>query len=243
MNTFLWVALGCIVALVAIGSFVAVQNNTEQPEVRFTDSQPTGAVSSPQVSRVPSPSPTASISQRTIKKELYYPLTNYAARITNRGYGKAVTPSDSASFPCGGNFSGVHTGDDLEVTTDELSAEVPVYAVATGTVRQVGTVGGYGGLAIIEHVLAGQTVTAYYGHIALPKTTIKVGDVVSPGQQLSVLGTACSAQTAGERKHLHFAIHSGTAIDVKGYVVNQTLVRNWLNPKETLSTLKAAEPF
>ncbi len=181
-----------------------------------------------QQSNTPTPIPSNSPTQPAI----VYPISRYNERITNRWYGKAITAADRQSLPCGAAFHGFHTGDDLEVTSDELNQEVPVFAITDGIVRQVGTVGGYGGLLVIQYNLDGQTVTAYYGHINLSKTVVKKGDIVKPGQKVSILGDNCSSQTAGERKHLHFAIHKGSLIDVRGYVQTESELQSWLNPKE-----------
>lgn len=172
----------------------------------------------------------------------YYPIKGYTHRITNRWYGKKITTADRNPLPCGFPFEGYHTGDDLEVTAAELITPVPVYAIADGTVLRVDTVNGYGGLIVIKHELDGQAVTAYYGHINVNQATIKASDTVKAGQQLTVLGDNCSSQTDGERKHLHFDIHAGNEVDVRGYAPTQAELANWINPKEALAELKAQEP-
>ena len=169
-------------------------------------------------------------------------MTRYASRITNRWYGKKIVPSDNQGLPCGAPFSGYHVGDDLEVDQTELNADVPVYSIADGQVRQVSTVGGYGGLIVMQYTLNNQTVTAYYGHVNIARASVKAGDSVRAGEQLAVLGNACSTQTSGERKHLHFAIHKGSAIDVRGYAPTPDQLAAWLNPKETLAAVGAQEP-
>jgi murein DD-endopeptidase MepM/ murein hydrolase activator NlpD len=191
---------------------------------------------SPEASPSPSPSPSAS-------PTVYYPIKNYAARITNRGHGKTIVASDNKVFPCGAEFSGLHAGDDLEVFEEEIDEPIVVYAIADGTVRQAKEVGGYGGLIVIDHNLNGQVVTAYYGHVSLSKSKVKDGDKVTAGQPITVLGDQCSNETSNERKHLHFAIHKGTDLDVRGYVPTQGELAAWIDPKATLADLKAAEPF
>ncbi len=188
------------------------------------------------------PSPTVTLTMTSPQAATFYPITNYASRITNRWYGKLITAADSKSLACGQPYQGYHTGDDLEVTKTELNQPVPVFAIARGTVLSAGPVSGYGGLIVIEHNLGNQTVTAYYGHINLSQTTVTQGQTVQAGQQITVLGDNCSSQTGGERKHLHFAIHQGSAVDVRGYVPNQATLANWLNPKENLASLNAQTP-
>lgn len=173
---------------------------------------------------------------------VYFPLTNYAERTTERVYGDYIAENSPNSFACGDDFQGYHNGDDLEIIGQELNQEVPVFAVADGTVLQANTVNGYGGLIIIQHTLNGQVVTANYGHINLEKTTVKKGDTVTAGQRLSQLGDDCSSQTSNERKHLHFAIHKGSNIVVAGYLSDKNQLTEWFNPWELLTNLKAAEP-
>jgi murein DD-endopeptidase MepM/ murein hydrolase activator NlpD len=178
----------------------------------------------------------------TTDPSYYYPMKNYKSRITNRGYGKQITADDSEPLACGDPFEGYHTGDDLEVTENELNTDVPVYAIAAGTVRQISGSSGYGGLVVIEHILGDQVATAYYGHIRLSAVTLKEGDKVTPGQQITVLGDNCSTQTSFERKHLHFDIHKGTEIDVRGYAPSSDL-DEWIDPSAILESLNASEPI
>lgn len=169
-------------------------------------------------------------------------MTNYAQRITNRWYGKQITAADSEPLACGDPFTGYHTGDDLEVESSELSTPTPVFSIAAGTVRQVDTVSGYGGLIVIEHQLSGETVTAYYGHIDVTNASLEEGDQVKAGQHIANLGANCSGQTSNERKHLHFAIRKGTELDVRGYVMAESELNAWLNPKQTLLNAQASKP-
>jgi murein DD-endopeptidase MepM/ murein hydrolase activator NlpD len=220
-------------ALVGISLLMAPQHKQATPAIS-PSATIASSTPSPSVSPTPSPSPS--------QAAYYYPISNYINRITNRHYGQSITATNREGLPCGAAFSGLHTGDDLEVTSDELNKEVPVYAITDGTVRQASQVSGYGGLIVIQHQLNDQTVTAYYGHINLSKTTVKTNDKVKAGQPITVLGDACSSQTDNERKHLHFAIHQGDALNVKGYVTSQADLAAWLNPKETLEGLKAQNP-
>lgn len=172
----------------------------------------------------------------------FFPVTEYGERATIRTYSKQVVPVDSENFACGDAFEGFHTGDDLEVSEREKQQEIPVHAIADGTIRQKETVGGYGGLMVIEHQLGNETVTAYYGHIDLASSPLNVGDTVHAGQFIANLGDDCSEETSNERKHLHFAIREGSAIDVRGYVQNREELSAWRNPEETLQSLNAYAP-
>ncbi len=178
----------------------------------------------------------------TAPANYYFPISFYTSRRLLRTFGTYVTSQDVQTVPCGAPFTGYHTGDDLEVTSDEISRPVSVYSIAAGRVLKVGSVSGYGGLLIIAYNLNNQPVTAYFGHINLATVAVTVGETVKPGEKLAELGAACSAQTGGERKHLHFALHKGPKIDERGYVSNRMELSNWLNPLEALKNLGAKSP-
>lgn len=171
---------------------------------------------------------------------LYYPMTNFDGRITFRTFGQLVKPTDAAT-PCGVAFSGYHNADDLEITATEVGADVPVYAISSGVIREVGLVSGYGGLLVLGVTVNGQDYTVYYGHINLGSTNLVVGEAVHAGQRLASLGSQCSAQTSGERKHLHLAIHKGTSIDVRGYVPNLSELSAWIDPRAFFTKHSALE--
>ena len=173
---------------------------------------------------------------------IFYPIAGYRSRITNRDHGKETTLELSRGFACGGQFEGIHIGDDLEVTAEELNQEIPVFAIAKAVVRQIKAIGGYGGLLITEQTVNNQVTTAYYGHISLKKAKVKTGDTVTAGQPLTYLAENCSVESSNERKHLHFAIHKGTWIDGRGYVTTREALDQWLDPQELLQQLGAAEP-
>lgn len=221
--------------MVIVAGFVYV-SKIKSPDRTTIQIQP-GAQQTDQQPATDQPVTTPPVQAEQVK--YYYPISNYADRLTKRVYGEKTTLADASKFICGARFAGYHNGDDLETTEAEKDAEVPIYAIADGTVKQVSRVGGYGGLIIIQHQLADQTVTADYGHVSLDKTTIKASDTVKAGQQISILGDACSTETDGERKHLHFGLHKGSTVDVKGYVKTQADLSEWLNPKSTLSSLGA----
>jgi len=171
---------------------------------------------------------------------LYYPMSGFDARISVREFGKLVKATDVVS-PCGAPFSGYHDADDLEVTPAEVNVDVPVYAVADGVVKQVSAVSGYGGLLVLGVTLKDQSYTVYYGHINLGSATLVAGSSVKAGQKLASLGAQCSTQTSGERKHLHFAMHKGATVDVRGYVPTFGELAAWIDPKAYLADNLATE--
>ena len=180
--------------------------------------------------------------QSTVEPGIFYPMTRYEKRLTVRWYGKDVRAEEAATLPCADPFVGFHTADDLEVKSDELALPLSVFAMADGTVRQVDHVNGYGGLIVLEHLLNGETVTTYYGHIDTGTTTLEEGDPVSAGEKIAELADHCSADSSNERKHLHFGIHNDADIDVRGYVQTKEELSGWVNPKDFLKSLNAVEP-
>jgi murein DD-endopeptidase MepM/ murein hydrolase activator NlpD len=127
-------------------------------------------------------------------------------------------------------YTGYHTGVDLEIFSSELNSEVPVDAVADGIVRQIGSVSGYGGLIVIDHLINSQTYTAYYGHVDITISNLKTGDKVKVGQRITNLAPECSSKNGFNRKHLHFGLHKESTIVVSGYVATTSKLSNWVDP-------------
>ena len=175
--------------------------------------------------QTPVPSPTDSNSSSQNQNALASPIDQFKERITKKPFGIYVTPQNSPISP--EHFTGYHTGADAEY--EDVSNDVPVYAVADGKVVLSETASGYGGVFMIEIALNGTTHTILYGHIR-PSSLPKVGQTVTKGEQLAVLGTGYSSETDGERRHLHFAVLSDSRIDIKGYVQVQSQLSGWIDP-------------
>ncbi|OHA53787.1 MAG: hypothetical protein A2991_00885 [Candidatus Terrybacteria bacterium RIFCSPLOWO2_01_FULL_58_14] len=56
------------------------------------------------------------------------------------------------------------------------------------------------------------------------------GGIVAAGERIGVLGAGDTSETDGERKHLHFAILKDGAVDLRGYVQNQSELSLWYDP-------------
>lgn len=152
-----------------------------------------------------------------------FPVDRYLERRTFKNYGEYISD----------RFRGYHAGEDVEYA--DITEDVPVRAIHDGTIRLKEHVSGYGGLVIVEHVIEGLTYHALYGHIDLTTSPFKVGDAVKRGDTLGMLGDDRSAQTDGERKHLHFALYqadSSSRIRVAGYAQTPTELATWLNPTD-----------
>ncbi|EKD76330.1 MAG: metalloendopeptidase-like protein membrane protein [uncultured bacterium] len=164
-----------------------------------------------------------------------YPMPDYSTLRTKKMFGQYVA-SDS-----GDSFSGYHTGDDIEVT--DVTAEVPFFSLADATVLKKEIVSGYGGVIILEFVDGLTVYHALYGHVDLNSITMVVGDKVTAGEQLGMLGDDGSSEADGERKHLHFAIYPfvGTVL-YAGYTDSDVDLNQWVNPADFLRAAKATQP-
>lgn len=171
--------------------------------------------------------PVTTPSTPTTQKIIDEPISNSLSRITKKPFGIYISSATSPVQP--EKFTGYHTGTDFETTAAEANITIPVRAVCDGTVRYKGTVEGYGGVVILNCTISGGDVTVLYGHIDIASATFANGDTVTKGDFVANLGAGYSAQTSGERKHLHLGIHKGSSIEYRGYVQNQSELAGWLN--------------
>lgn len=160
------------------------------------------------------------------------PLENPNARITKKPLGIKIAPDNSPITP--ERFSGYHTAIDFEVFENEIKNEVAVNAFCGGKILQKRTAPGYGGLLVQECLLGSNPMTALYGHLDSASIASSVGTYLAPGMLIGNLGDHESPETDGERKHLHFGLHQGTRIDIRGYVPKESELSQWLNPQEYL---------
>ena len=178
------------------------------------------------VSQTPAaqPSPFATSSWAPTNN-LDFPVSQFKQRITKKPFGKYITPQNSPVQP--ERFSGYHTGADVEY--DDMTSDVRVYAISDGKIVLSRTADGYGGVFMLEIQLNGTAHTVLYSHIR-PSSLPKVGQTYKKGEQIAVLGTGNSAETDGERRHLHFAVMGDNRLDIKGYVQTQSALSGWLDP-------------
>lgn len=160
------------------------------------------------------------------------PISNARARITKKPFGLYVTPKNSPVSP--ERFTGYHTGVDFETFPNEQAIDVPIVAVCDGKLIYKNWVSGYGGVAVESCTLNGRPVTVLYGHLKLSSIAPALHTTLTAGQKLAVLGKGYSIETDGERKHLHLAVHQGTAINVLGYVQTKSALTAWLDPATLL---------
>ncbi|HSI20966.1 MAG TPA: M23 family metallopeptidase [Verrucomicrobiae bacterium] len=180
---------------------------------------------SPVISPSPSSVPTADATPQPTPTPTYtFPIAEFRERATKKVVGTFVSPSNSPVQP--ERFRGYHTAVDVEY--GDITSDIPVMAIAAGTVVRSTVVDGYGGLVVIEHLFQKEKVYSIYGHLR-PSSLIKEGPV-KRGDQLGVLGTAYSAETSGERRHLHFGLLKSDSIDLRGYVQDKAELTKWLDP-------------
>lgn len=172
--------------------------------------------------------------------DVIFPMIGFTDRITKKTFGLYITPSTSPVQP--ERFTGYHAGVDAETTAVEADQDVPVFAIADGTVLLAKTASGYGGVMMIKHTIGQETVTALYGHLRLSSIRKSAGQSVSKAEQIAVLGTGSSAETDGERKHLHFSLQPGSSTNLRGYVSSSDQLDGWLNPLDWLAQHQALDP-
>jgi murein DD-endopeptidase MepM/ murein hydrolase activator NlpD len=162
----------------------------------------------------------------TPNTKLIEPVLQFKSRITKKNFGIFITPDTSPVE--NDRFAGYHTGVDAEFT--DTGADIPVYAISSGTIVVRTRANGYGGVIVIRHVINGTPVFALYGH--LDPASLPASDIheVQAGQQIAILGDDHSEETDGVRKHLHFSIYTGEKIDYRGYVQTEEELQMWLNP-------------
>ena len=86
----------------------------------------------------------------------------------------------------------------------------PTYAMADGVVTQSEFSGGYGQHVYIEHQINGQSVLTVYAHLQRDSSPLRVGDRVSVGDFIGLVGSTGTSTGA----HLHFEVRiDGVYVD------------------------------
>jgi hypothetical protein len=164
----------------------------------------------------------------TKKPDFVPPLDQAKERVTKKYFGLFVTPQNSPVSP--ERFRGYHTGTDFEIFSGEENIDVTVKVVCSGKLLMKKYATGYGGVAAESCDLNNEPITVVYGHLKLSSINYSVSDKINIGDTLGILGAPYSAETSGERKHLHIGFHKGASINILGYVQNQSELSGWLDP-------------
>lgn len=212
-----YLVVGIVFSLAAGILFYFLSSDKNKPQSEpAPESRPVANKTSPPIPETP---------------RLNIPLEKSTERITKKPFGIYITPQNSPVQP--ERFAGFHTGTDFEILPGEENQDVPVFAVCGGKVIYKSTVSGYGGVIIQACAVNNETVTVLYGHLSLAGSPAKINSEYKKDDQLAVLGRAFSAETGGERKHLHLGIHKGARIDFRGYVQNEKELDQWLDFQQT----------
>ncbi len=219
------VGIGLVLLMVAILGFSVIRHKTAPT----LSPSPISTVTPTSIaSLLPTDSATSPVvanSSLIPQSHLVPPVADFKSRITKKFLGTYVTPQNSPVQP--ERFTGYHTGVDVEY--EDVTDDVPVKAIADGTVLKSSWVSGYGGMLVVEHTLEGKPRAVVYGHLD-PNRLPKVGSTLRQGDTISYLGKGHTHDTDGERRHLHFAILQTNAINVRGYVATKEALNQWLDP-------------
>jgi hypothetical protein len=156
------------------------------------------------------------------------PLDRASERVSKKPFGIYINPATSPVQP--ERFQGYHAGTDFETFPEEANADVSAYAVCSGKLLLKESASGYGGVAVQSCEAENNPITVIYGHLKLASISAKAGDTINVGDALGILGKGYSAETDGERKHLHLSFHKGTAVNIRGYVNAKSELSGWLDP-------------
>lgn len=212
--------LGILAVLVVVGLATGLSKKVLPPK----NSGTTGPSTS-QPTSTNQPETSGQIAASIPKSDLEEPVADFRVRVTKKPFGIYITPQNSPISP--ERFTGYHTGTDAEY--QDITVNVPVYAVADGVVVLSRTASGYGGVFMIEISLNEEKHTILYGHIR-PSSLPKVGLKVAKGEQIALLGTGYNSETDGERRHLHFAVLADNSQNIKGYVPLKNQLSSWIDP-------------
>ncbi|MCM1052591.1 MAG: M23 family metallopeptidase [Ruminococcus sp.] len=121
------------------------------------------------------------------------------------------------------NTTAFHSGIDVVPTSSNI------VAVADGTVVISEMQESGGETVVIEHKLGGVLYRTFYHHLKENSRTVKVGDVVTQGQQVGIMGS--TGRSTGD--HLHFSLQKYNVKDQKfEYTDPSIIINNKVTSKE-----------
>lgn len=94
-----------------------------------------------------------------------------------------------------------------------------IYASAGGTVTRSEFSSSYGEVVYILHNVNGQEYETVYAHLQEGSRTVSLGDTVTQGQKIGIMGN--TGDSTGQ--HLHFELHVGRWNDLKSNAVDPML--------------------
>ena len=145
------------------------------------------------------PSNSSQSSQQSSQKsgQFQYPMSGYWTTQRFGAYSSTMAKKGRA----------YHSGIDIK------SNNTRVNAAANGIIKYRGYTSGNGNHVIIQHNLNGTTVYTLYSHLANFNGCPAVGNRVSKGAKIGVMGNTGNSTGA----HLHFGIFTGYSRDPYGY--------------------------
>ncbi len=169
------------------------------------------------------------------EKAFGIPIANAKDRVTIKPFGLYVTKANSPVQP--ERFAGYHTGVDFETFDNEKERDIAIYAICDGPLLLKKWAAGYGGVVVQKCLVENEVVTVIYGHLRILSISQEIGHELKKGEQLGVLGKGYSGETDNERKHLHLGIHKSATIDIRGYVLGESDLKQWLDLRELFLNL------
>jgi murein DD-endopeptidase MepM/ murein hydrolase activator NlpD len=134
---------------------------------------------------------------------LYTPDPNGTIRWPFPRYVPIASGFGPRTAPCGG-CSSFHDGlDFLPGAGTAIGAIAPGVVIIVG--QDTGGYASYGTRVVIDHVVNGQKVQSLYAHMIAGSPTVRVGDTVTVGQTLGLVGNTGASTGA----HLHLGISIG----------------------------------
>lgn len=202
-----------------LSDFFSYENSNEIPSANMREANREIASSLPIA---------ADIQESLIKspaKKIDEPIAEFSRRLTKKPFGIYITPQTSPVQP--DKFEGYHAGIDIEY--GDIAQDVPVYAIADGTVIVSKFASGYGGVVVMRHAIEEKPFLVLYGHLD-PASIPPPGTRLARGERIGILGEGHSDETDGARKHLHFAILKKDSLDIRGYVETEEELAGWYDP-------------
>lgn len=212
-----------IMLFVSAGCYGDPSKNNVSPEQVLEDAQQTNQ-NQPAASATSNNEPPTTVPDA---KEVVAPISRASERVTKKPFGIYITKQNSPVQP--EKFNGYHSGTDFETFPEEKDADVAINTVCSGKIAAKRIATGYGGVVTQYCTIDNQAVTVIYGHVRLSSVGAKAGDSLAAGAPLGLLGTGYSAETDGERKHLHLGIVKGQGTDIRGYVAQKPLLNSFIN--------------
>lgn len=172
---------------------------------------------------------------RAVAPDFIWPLDNTQERALLLDFGMYVTPNpDQNPIDPPERWTGYHAAQDIEIFPDEIGRDVPVLASCDGKVIFTGEVNGYGGVLVQTCKLDSEDITVLYGHIDPHRILKRADDRLNQGNVLGYLGNHKSRDAGYNRKHLHFQMHRGTDIILRGYTSNKEQLNGYINPTDII---------